>query len=1097
MENSQKESSNIKEEEFEEFEEPLAQPGRIFSAEIHGSAQRFLKIKKLSKYIRFCKCCLLPSETPGVVVPYTCLDNLEDFGIGLHLYFVYIKFCIVITFIGLCLGAIPTMIFSKDYKSDINSFCDKYISERLDEILYHYYNSSNPSDFDFSSLYDKIIIEECMNFEDAEGTYFPDNSDNSDIIKTEWLTKFNADNVITYYKLLYEIDDENKYADNVLLNFSFVYFLTSIVLLIINFFFIHYVNLINDKEDFESTTPRDYTLLIKGVYRPDDKTTKLQHLENIINEISKDYFELKLQHIIPCYNLVKLYKLTKDVFEDKIRIYHAYNFKRQKDLHKIYSGLYHPEKECSYDRTNTFLYNNISNNNDKINNDSSVNYIKSQSTHKISNKNVTWFQLNQYKDDVYIHDEKLNYYSTYLWKIIPTPLNEIERRMAINRKKIQEIENDLEKNPDKYSSGTYFVVFKYIIMKDRFFDFFPTHIFSKLFLRIKYFFQNIIFSKCVSEKTKRTNYLRREISVSHATEAYEIIWQNMGYNLCQKTLYLMLSMFVTIILIGISFGIVLGLNFIQYNLDNNSERIYEYLISLVISIIISLINSLGRKLLKLVTRKFEAIETKTDYYISLSVKITIFTFINTNIVPLLSNYIHSKRNENDILLNNILMIFISNFALNPFVFYLNPNLLIKLFKRAKARKKIEGLPLKDSIYTQDELNRLFQNPSMSLCYKYSFFSNVVLTSFFYLSILPLGIVFSIFGLIVSYFLEIVHLQFYKRPEVLNSKLCKFFINHFNVALAVFALGNFIFLRDAEKNFSPNWNLINLILFIIIMFIPYHSFKINLLGIKEGEVTKGSYDEYELMFPTDYEKQNPLTKKKAMIKYFKKLRKMNEIDDIQSNFLINSINKESSMVNYYKTSRNVGNILNYYEFQNQFVRLQKRSKYIKEAKLRKRKINKYDIFINQKARERRATLLSMNTLPNNRMRSSSKKTKNNINNNINNNNINNNINNNPPVLDRYSSNNDLDDYSNLGYNKQYKIKGLMESNPKLRRRISSHMRSALIQNIKEQGLYSATEEDSDDDEESFISEGTSKIISNLNLRNSNKKSFDKFKEDEKN
>ena len=136
---------------------------------------------------------------------------------------------------------------------------------------------------------------------------------------------------------------------------------------------------------------------------------------------------------------------------------------------------------------------------------------------------------------------------------------------------------------------------------------------------------------------------------------------------------------------------------------------------------------------------------------------------------------------------------------------------------------------------------------------------------------------------------------------------------------------------------------------------------------------------------------------------------------------------------------------------------------------------------------------MNTLPNNRMRSSSKKTKNNINNNINNNNINNN----PPVLDRYSSNNDLDDYSNLGYDKQYKIKGLMESNPKLRRRISSHMRSALIQNIKEQGLYSATEEDSDDDEESFISEGTSKITSNLNLRNSNKKSFDKFKEDEKN
>ena len=367
--------------------------------------------------------------------------------------------------------------------------------------------------------------------------------------------------------------------------------------------------------------------------------------------------------------------------------------------------------------------------------------------------------------------------------------------MDKNRKKIQEIENDLQKNPDKYSSGAYFVVFKYIIMRDRFYDFFPTHFFSKFFLRIKFFFQNILFSKCVSEKTKRTNYLRKEISVSHATEAYEVIWQNMGYSFCQKTSYLLLSIFISILLIEVSLGIVLILNYIQYNLNENTkyQKVYEYLISLIINIIISLINSLGRKFLKLVTRKFEAIETKTDYYISLSAKITIFTFLNTDIVPLLSNYIHGNWNENNILLNNILVIFILTFALNPLVFYLNPNLLVKLSKRARARKEIEGLPLKDSTYTQDKLNRLFQNPSMSLCFKYSFFSNVVLTSFFYMSILPLGIVFSIFGLIISYFLEIAHLQFYKRPEVLNSKLCKYFINHFNVALAIYALGNFIFL----------------------------------------------------------------------------------------------------------------------------------------------------------------------------------------------------------------------------------------------------------------------------------------------------------------
>ena len=63
-------------------------------------------------------------------------------------------------------------------------------------------------------------------------------------------------------------------------------------------------------------------------------------------------------------------------------------------------------------------------------------------------------------------------------------------------------------------------------MKDKFYDFFPTNLFSRCFMKIKYFFQNILFSKCVSEKTKRANYIRTELAFEHATEAYEIIWQN-------------------------------------------------------------------------------------------------------------------------------------------------------------------------------------------------------------------------------------------------------------------------------------------------------------------------------------------------------------------------------------------------------------------------------------------------------------------------------------------------------------------------------------------------------------------------------------------
>ena len=135
-------------------------------------------------------------------------------------------------------------------------------------------------------------------------------------------------------------------------------------------------------------------------------------------------------------------------------------------------------------------------------------------------------------------------------------------------------------------------------------------------MRIKYFFQNIIFGNCVNEKTKRTNYLKLAFAVEHATEAYEVQWENLGYSMCQKALYLSISIFVTIVLIGISLGIVLLLNYAQFNLTEkeNGVEFVKYLLSFLISIIIAIINSVGRSLLKIVTNKFEAIETRTDYY---------------------------------------------------------------------------------------------------------------------------------------------------------------------------------------------------------------------------------------------------------------------------------------------------------------------------------------------------------------------------------------------------------------------------------------------------------------------------------------------------
>ncbi len=90
--------------------EPLDEPGTIYNAEVHQSAQRLLKVHRITKYVKFCKCCALPQETPSVVVPFNFCDKQLDFGLGIYLYFYYIKFCILMSIICIGLSSISTIL---------------------------------------------------------------------------------------------------------------------------------------------------------------------------------------------------------------------------------------------------------------------------------------------------------------------------------------------------------------------------------------------------------------------------------------------------------------------------------------------------------------------------------------------------------------------------------------------------------------------------------------------------------------------------------------------------------------------------------------------------------------------------------------------------------------------------------------------------------------------------------------------------------------------------------------------------------------------------------------------------------------------------
>ena len=315
---------------------------------------------------------------------------------------------------------------------------------------------------------------------------------------------------------------------------------------------------------------------------------------------------------------------------------------------------------------------------------------------------------------------------------------------------------------------------------------------------------------------------------------------------------------------------------------------------------------------------YEKIEIKTYYYISFSIKLTLFTFFTIAVLPVVSNYIFGF-NGSDILVNNLLMIFITDIFLPPVLFYLGPDLAIKLFKRSKARMDLKNVKLEKSTYTQRELNEIFENPEMDICSKYSYINNVFLISLFYMSIFPIGMIFGFGALIFTSVSEFIYIGMYKRPEVLNSSLCRFYVSNFKWSIFIFAVGNYIFLAPINKDQRISWSLINLIVFFVLCLIPYQAFKFKTLGEEEGKTKPETYEQNYYYFSTDYEKLNPFTRKEAFTKYFDKLITDKIVDPKEGKRIINKIQKTNDLTGYINMRRHADNHAASQEMNNIYVK----------------------------------------------------------------------------------------------------------------------------------------------------------------------------------
>ena len=858
----------------------------IENAKIHREANRPLyKLKEFDGSTKFCKCCYLPAKDDIYLKNFSFCENTDKFaecGRGTSLYFFYYRFSIFILFIALISMALPSFLLANKYTNELSDICNEIYLYEKEKI--------------------NITFPDCINFINVKGI--------SEIfIKDEdWESKFNTVNLREYRKVYKSITNTYDNIDKIIINYNIVYFIGLIALFIINSLNNIFLYNINKKYDISVTSPSDYTVIISNLYSAFNifwqkitkinKKIKKNNKNNLTNNNNETYKSTKNNKNITKMKEIEELGLGDVSKEEEINILEAFYTFIKNRICVSSNG----DKFNIYQINICYKINEFMKLEDEIQKKNRELYIVNHAPYQIEKNEKLHLEKNERKYFYYPIDflgfnlctcnacEKYHLVSD-----IQENKNKLESRLKELLKQNENLtENDF--------AGVIFVTFDSINETEKFLEPYPKNIIMNLYVGIKdlkYF----LCCCCVNKKKRKLFLLKKNISVNEAPEPEDVIFENLEYSSCERFLRMLLIYFTSLIIIFICFYIIFCLNYAQIkHKEKHSENkvIIKYLISMIMALAISVLNTIFQSLLNTLTKQEKQV-SMTNYYLSFSIKLCLFTFTTTGILPLISCLYFSKSNY-DLLVSNMLTLFLSNSFLTPIMWSVNFEFLLKKIKICLVEKKC-------IYYTQKELNNLYELLDMEIASKYSYITKTLLMSFLYMPIFPLGVLISLIGFIFGYFIEKFNFsKMYKRPEMLNSKMCEFYSNYFILNFFMLTVGDYVFLKDSNK--SNVWPILNIILFGILIIIPYNQiFGFDLIGINESEI-KGNqtYEDDYFSFYNDYERTNPMTKKEGIKHFFTKLVDSGLITKQNYEEIMNNFENINLMETYYKAKKNFNNSL---------------------------------------------------------------------------------------------------------------------------------------------------------------------------------------------
>jgi hypothetical protein len=170
-----------------------------------------------------------------------------------------------------------------------------------------------------------------------------------------------------------------------------------------------------------------------------------------------------------------------------------------------------------------------------------------------------------------------------------------------------------------------------------------------------------------------------------------VYWENLSTTSFQRGFRVFLTYFATLIVIGICFGIIWGINIAKKELDKNDKIPQEAirLLSFLCSLVIIVTNISLRAIVRTLSIK-ENHETYTAYNLSVAFKLAIVRFVNTAIVPTVVNALHDRWFVDGGLVNDYFSIMIAVSITDPVLYVFDFGLIMQKLKQWYYRRQGES-----------------------------------------------------------------------------------------------------------------------------------------------------------------------------------------------------------------------------------------------------------------------------------------------------------------------------------------------------------------------------------------------------------------------